>query len=100
MLEKDFLKYCEDELERLSQLVEDYDKDSTLDVEYVDGILKITIVATHKTYVINRNSGNRKIWYSSPISGADYFSFDELKGLWLNSAGKELKDKLFEELSL
>jgi iron donor protein CyaY len=98
MLEKDFYKLCESALLKLSEAVEAADKNSQLDAEYSDGILKIVIIASKKTYVINRNSGNQKIWYSSPFSGADYFSFDEQTQDWRDAKGDELSQKLFLEL--
>jgi iron donor protein CyaY len=98
MLEKTFYKLCEDSLIKLSEALEAWDKDSKLDVEYSDGILEIVVIATKKTYIINRNSGNQKIWYSSPFSGANYFSFDEKSQSWLDAKGDELRLKLFEEL--
>jgi frataxin-like iron-binding protein CyaY len=51
-----------------------------------------------KIYIINRNSGNQKIWFSSPISGADYFSYQSVKKTWLNDENIELKTKLISEL--
>lgn len=98
MLEKDFLKFCKVALIGLSEQIEAQDKNSKLDVEYSDGILEIVISATKQTYIINRNSGNQKIWYSSPFSGADYFSFDEKFSNWVNAKGEELEAKLFSEL--
>jgi iron donor protein CyaY len=98
MLEKDFLKFCETALIKLSESIETADKNSKLDVEYSDGILEIVITATKQTYIINRNSGNQKIWYSSPLTGANYFSFDEKSGNWLDAKGEELAVKLFSEL--
>ena len=85
-------------LEGLSHRLEAFDKNSDLDVEYSDGILKITIEATSQTYVINRHSASQKIWYSSPLTGADYFAFDEKLQKWLDSKGQELEEKLFSEL--
>lgn len=99
MIEKDFIKHCEDKLIALSEAIEDLDKNLQLDVEYSDGILKIGLETTKQTYVINKHSASQKIWYSSPISGADYFSFDEVLGKWLDSKGKELSEKLFSELN-
>ncbi len=99
MLEKDFLKHCELALTKLFYAVEEFDKNSKLDVEYSDGILEIVINSTKQTYIINRNSGNQKIWYSSPFTGADYFSFDEKSGNWLSAKGEELETKLFAELT-
>ena len=98
MLEKDFLKFCESALIELSEKVEAMDKNSKLDVEYSDGILEIVINATKQIYIINRNSGNQKIWYSSPLTGADYFSFDEKSRYWISAKGEELAEKLFLEL--
>ncbi len=98
MLEKDFLKLCESALVNLSDQVEAIDNNAKLDVEYSDGILEIVVTATNQTYIINRNSGNQKIWYSSPITGADYFSFDETTQKWLNAKAEEISQKLFLEL--
>ena len=98
MLEKDFLKHCEDALLKLASEIEKQDSANKLEVEYSEGILEIVIAATGKTYVINRNSGNQKIWYSSPFSGADYFSFDEKSSSWLNAKGDVLAQKLFSEI--
>lgn len=98
MLEKDFLKLCKTALIKLSEAVEAADKNSKLDVEYSDGILEIVVSETKKTYIINRNSGNQKIWYSSPFTGANYFSYDDKTSNWLDAKGEELKERLFSEL--
>jgi frataxin len=97
MLEKDFYHYCEQTLSKLFEGVEAFDKDCNFDTDYSDGILKI-ILPLGKTFVINRNSGNQKIWFSSPFSGADYFAFNEEKKAWLNDSEIELSKKLFDEL--
>ena len=99
MLEKDFYQLCESSLIKLSEAIEAADTNSQLDVEYSDGILEIVITRSKKTYIINRNSGNQKIWYSSPFSGADYFSFNEKTLDWRNVKGDELEQKLFSEIS-
>lgn len=98
MLEKDFYKLCEDALSNLAQELEKRDGNSKLDFDYAEGILKIVILVDKKTYVINRNSGNQKIWYSSPLTGADYFSFDEKSNSWLDAKGEELAQKFFSEI--
>ena len=99
MSEKNFLKNCEAALSQLCAQVEEADKNSQLDVEYSDGILSIVIEATKQTYIINRHGASQKIWYSSPITGANYFSFDENSQKWLDSKSNELEQKLFFELS-
>lgn len=98
MLEKDFLQACETTLLKLSQITEELDKNSVLDVDYADGILKIVNTSNKKTFVINRNSGNQKIWYSSPISGADYFAFESETKNWFNEQKIEISAKLLNEL--
>ena len=99
MLEKDFYKFCEEVLSKLFDELEKMDKNSNLDLDYSDGILKIVDIKSRKTYVINRNSGNQKIWYSSPLTGADYFAFDEKENIWLNDKKEGLHQKLVLELS-
>lgn len=98
MLEQNFHNLCDNFLSNLSEQIEAQDKNSKLDVEYSDGILNIVVEATSQTYVINRHLASQKIWYSSPLSGADYFSFDEKSGNWLDSKGEEIGGKLFSEL--
>lgn len=93
-----FYKQSENFLSELAQIIEKQDSDSIFDVEYSDGILTILVHKTDQEYVINRHSANQKIWYSSPLSGANYFSFDQARGLWLSSKDEELKTKLFAEL--
>jgi len=93
-----FYLECENYLSNLASKIEDFDKNSQMDIDYSEGILKIVIIENKKTYVINRNSGNQKIWYSSPFSGADYFSFDEQTNQWINNKKEELTNKLFNEL--
>ena len=99
MLESIFLKSCETALIELSEAIENLDKNSKLDVEYSDGILTIVIEATSQTYIINRHAASQKIWYSSPFSGANYFSCDQGSQNWLDSKGERLEEKLFAELA-
>ncbi len=94
-MQKNFHNLCDDFLANLAEQLESKDQSTKLDVEYSDGILKITLEDSGKTYIINRHSASEKIWYSSPFSGANYFSFNEK---WLNSKGEELSQKLFLEL--
>ena len=96
MNETEFYQNCEETLSNLAEEIEAKDKDAKLDVDYSDGILNIIDEETEKTFVINRHAASMKIWYSSPFTGADYFSFNN--GKWLDSREKELKEKLFFEL--
>jgi len=93
-----FYQLCDDFLQYLSQLIENRDSSGALEIDYLDGILKIVINNNKKTFIINRNAGNQKIWYSSPFSGADYFSYNQESKKWLNSSNLELSEKLLQEL--
>lgn len=98
MSEQKFHTLSESTLINIADKVEKFDKDSELDVEYSDGILTILIESTSKQYVINKHSASQKIWYSSPFSGANYYSYDEQKCKWIDSKGDELESNLFSEL--
>jgi len=95
-----FYSLCETFLEDLAEKIEALDVNCNLEVEYQDGILEIIINNNKKTFIINRNAGNQKIWYSSPFLGADYFAFDQSSQSWINDKGEELSQKLFKELNL
>lgn len=98
MLEKDFLIASEQILIDLADYIENHDQGSIFDVEYADGILNINVFAKNKTYVINKHSASKKIWFSSPISGANYFSYNQQQKNWLDDKGGELKNILLTEL--
>jgi iron donor protein CyaY len=98
MSEKDFLTNSEQELIKLADYIENNDKNSTFDVEYSDGILNINVFANNKIYVINKHSASQKIWFSSPISGANYFAYDAQKEKWLSDKNQELEEYLLQEL--
>lgn len=55
------------------------------DVDLQDGILTIDLDAGGR-YVINKHAANRQIWLSSPVSGANHFSFDDAQG-WVDTRG-------------
>lgn len=93
-----FYNLSEEFLTNLCDEIEKSDTSSIFEVDYSDGILNIIIFKTDQQYVINRHNANQKIWYSSPISGADYFAYNEDKKQWLSDKGIELKEKLVKEL--
>lgn len=82
--------------EKLESVLEDrYDKGS--DVSLNNGVLTC-IVDKENTYVINKQTPNRQIWLSSPISGPK--RFDYISGEWVEKHSKtELKALLSKELS-
>ena len=99
MTEKEFYVLAEEILVKLADDIEEMDKNAVLEVEYMDGILNIVMEETAQTYVINKHSASQKIWYSSPLTGADYFVYDASSQQWLDDKNDELTQKLFAELS-
>ena len=98
MLEKNFLELSEKKLITLADAIENNDQNSIFDVEYSDGILNINVFSSVQKYVINKHSASQKIWFSSPISGANYFAFNGEHQKWLDEKNQELEDFLFSEL--
>jgi len=96
--ENEFIKAAEEKLISIFDRIDEIDKKSIFDCEYSDGILTIKSFANNKEYVINKHFASRKIWFSSPISGADYFSYAESEQKWLNDKKQELSDIFFSEI--
>lgn len=82
--------------EKLESILEDrYDKGA--DVSLNNGVLTC-VVDGENIYVINKQTPNRQIWLSSPVSGPK--RFDYISGEWVEKQSKtELKDLLSRELS-
>ena len=97
--ETEFLELAEKTLIELADFIENNDEKSIFDVEYSDGILNIEIFGQNKIYVINKHGASQKIWFSSPVSGADYFSYHSQKRQWLDKNNCDLKTILINELT-
>lgn len=88
-------------LESLSEYLEELVASETglqdSDVLYSSGVLTLQL-GTHGTYVINKQTPNRQIWLSSPVSGPKRFDF--LDGLWIyRHTGETLHGLLNSELA-
>ena len=92
-----FERNADDFLMNLSSFLTEKFED--FDVDYLDGILKITIEKKGQ-FVINKHSSSQKIWYSSPVSGAKYFVWnDEVESFLCQNSGKYVEDILMDDLS-
>lgn len=80
-----FEQVCDETLESLAEYFEEIIEESRFlkeaDVVYGDGVLTIKFGGRHGTYVINRQTPNKQIWLSSPISGPKRYDF--LEGQWV-----------------
>lgn len=71
------------------------------DICFQDGVLTVTFGSTYGTYVINRQTPNKQIWLSSPLSGPKRYDLI-LKdgGYWTyKHDGVSLHKLLQEEIS-
>ncbi|XP_063906764.1 frataxin homolog, mitochondrial-like [Zophobas morio] len=99
-----FEKACDETLESLTeyfeQIVEEDDSFKSGDVSYSDGVLTVNLGPRHGTYVINRQTPNRQIWLSSPISGPKRYDFVVKDNCWVyKHDGLSLHGLLQQEIS-
>ncbi|XP_022130745.2 frataxin homolog, mitochondrial [Pieris rapae] len=100
-----FEEICTETLESLCEYFEEIiDQNTNLklaDVTFSDGVLTVNLGPTYGTYVINRQTPNKQIWLSSPISGPKRYDL-VLKngGYWIyKHDGVPLHRLLQEEIS-
>ena len=77
------------------------EKTDKFDVSYASGVLTIAL-PPHGTWVLNKQTPNRQIWWSSPLSGPKRFEYDDSDGkpLWFATQnGLSLVPMLSQELS-
>ncbi|XP_022697403.1 frataxin homolog, mitochondrial-like isoform X3 [Varroa jacobsoni] len=76
MSEFEYDKVCKVSLENLCEYFEKLLEEVTdADVNLSDGVLTVMLGQNHGTYVINKQTPNRQIWLSSPISGPKSIAF-------------------------
>ncbi|ELR15228.1 iron donor protein CyaY, putative [Acanthamoeba castellanii str. Neff] len=94
----EFAKAAEETLEDLQDRLEEAGLDEDLDISYSDGVLTIRL-GDKGTYVINKQTPNRQLWFSSPISGPKRFDYVATEGKWLDTREREpLHQLLYAEL--
>ncbi|CAG4916968.1 unnamed protein product [Colias eurytheme] len=100
-----FEDICNETLESLCDYFEEIiDRTSNLkgaDVTFSDGVLTVYLGPSHGTYVINRQTPNKQIWLSSPVSGPKRYDL-VLKngGYWIyKQDGVPLHRLLQDEIS-
>lgn len=70
----EFLKISTEFLNSISENLEKGYAEK-LDLHLSDGVLNIHL-SNGKAFVINRQTPNKQIWYSSPVSGPARFNFN------------------------
>ena len=70
------------------------------DVSLSAGVLNVYLGPEQGTYVINKQTPNKQIWLSSPISGPARFDFSEQEQKWIYShTGEGLHELLNKEIA-
>ncbi|KAL7630935.1 UNVERIFIED_CONTAM: hypothetical protein RMT77_018775 [Armadillidium vulgare] len=83
--------------EKLEFLLEEDNAPSECDITFSSGVLTLKL-GKHGTYVINKQSPNKQIWLSSPLSGPKRYDF--IENDWVYKHDKSfLFDLLSQELS-
>uniref|UniRef100_A0A7S2RM44 Ferroxidase n=1 Tax=Eucampia antarctica TaxID=49252 RepID=A0A7S2RM44_9STRA len=54
------------------------------EINYAAGVLTM-ILTPHGAWVMNKQTPNRQIWWSSPISGPRRYEWDEEEEVWVNT---------------
>ena len=97
--EQEFHRFADLTLGQLLNKLEDIVEDSDIpdaDIEYGQGVLTLTL-GSKGTFVLNKQSPNKQIWSSSPISGPARYDF--MDGEWVyRRDGHNLHKRLAAEL--
>ncbi|CAM9570054.1 unnamed protein product [Ectocarpus sp. 4 AP-2014] len=91
MSEQEFHSVADEALEEIHDAVEEALEEGfedDFDCNMSQGVLNI-IVGDRGTWVLNKQSPNRQIWWSSPISGPMRFEYHEEAKRWLNTRDGE-----------
>lgn len=86
-------------LEAIQDVLEDYADDhphAQLDVEYADGVLNL-VVGACGTFVLNKQSPNKQIWLSSPVSGPLRYNLCTATGTWVDA--RSVREPLLVQLA-
>eukprot|EP01032_Pedospumella_encystans_P013018 gene13018-15016_t len=80
-LEDDFHKIADESLERLNDFLAPLEEDEDVELELSMGVLKLRVPSAGgpKSWVINKQTPNRQLWWSSPISGPRRYEWKQNK---------------------
>jgi frataxin len=67
--------------------LEDAGLGDDFDASSAAGVLTLRLGGARGTYVLNKQTPNRQIWWSSPVSGPRRFALDAASRRWLSTRG-------------
>ena len=75
-MSKDIIQIAKKSLENLFNLIQEKYED--IDVDLIDNVLNIE-TSDDQVLIVSLHEPTSQIWYSSPLSGALHFKFEEKK---------------------
>jgi len=89
-------RLADETLELIQESLEEFiesnfqDNENIPEVSYASGVLTITF-PSHGSWVINKQTPNRQLWWSSPLSGPRRYEYDDSMKKWVYSRALEGK---------
>ncbi|XP_052460748.1 frataxin, mitochondrial [Carassius gibelio] len=103
LTETEYERLAEETLDALADYFEDLTDESftgmDFDIVFSNGVLTMKVGSDLGTYVINKQTPNRQIWLSSPISGPKRYDWTGERWVYAHD-GMALHNLLSEELSV
>ncbi|XP_078171607.1 frataxin-like protein [Carex rostrata] len=99
LTEEEFHQMADETIHNLQEKLEEYGDSLQLDgfdVDYGNQVLTLKL-GDLGTYVVNKQTPNRQIWLSSPVSGPSRFDWDASISAWVYRRTKSNLTKLLEE---
>ena len=97
--EAEYHQLADELLESLEPAFEELPGFEDFDVMYSQGVLTLDL-GSHGTWVLNKQTPNRQIWWSSPLSGPKRYYYDSTDSTWKNTRdGHNLLELLNKEIS-
>lgn len=100
--ESHFHPLVDEALEQMHDSLMDLGEDQLpdYDIELASGVLTFDLGESKGIYVINKQTPNRQIWLSSPISGPKRYDYDSERKAWINTRdGHDLASLLDVEIA-
>jgi frataxin len=84
----------------LDEVFESNPQPQEIEISYASGVLTISL-PPHGTWVLNKQTPNQQIWWSSPLSGPRRYEYEDGKWTFTRTGasetlGKSLKDEILE----
>lgn len=96
--EGDFHKLADKTLNSLEEVLQELEDLDGFDLRHSMGVLTVSL-GKAGTYVLNKQTPNRQIWWSSPLSGPRRYQWDAGSRRWKNTRdGHDMLNALRTEL--